>query len=71
MLKVAKRERGERIQIMLSVQELAFIDDFRFKHRFPSRAAALREVLRRGLDVGGTVATEGVKSSAFGVLNRR
>jgi hypothetical protein len=41
MLKVAKRERGERIQIMLSVQELAFIDDFRFKHRFPSRAAAL------------------------------
>ncbi len=34
--------RGERLQIMLSPEELAAIDDFRFKHRMPSRAAAVR-----------------------------
>ena len=36
--------RGERLQIMLSVEELAIIDDFRFKHRMPTRAAAVREL---------------------------
>ena len=50
---MADRERGERVQMMLSAQELAAIDDFRFRHRMPSRAAALREVLRRGLTVTG------------------
>ena len=34
--------RGERLQIMLSPEELSAIDDFRFKHRMPTRAAAVR-----------------------------
>ena len=34
--------RGERMQIMLSPEDLAAADDFRFKQRMPSRAAALR-----------------------------
>jgi hypothetical protein len=27
--------RGERLQVMLSPEELAAVDDFRFKHRMP------------------------------------
>jgi hypothetical protein len=60
--------RDERLQLMLSPEELTLIDDFRFKHRMPSRAAAVRELMRRGLTVEGiSPATIGVKSSSFGV----
>jgi hypothetical protein len=38
-----KRSRGERLKIMLAAEELALVDDFRFKRRMPSRAAAVRE----------------------------
>jgi hypothetical protein len=41
--------REERLQIMLSQHELGLLDDFRFNQRMPSRAAAVRELLRRGL----------------------
>jgi hypothetical protein len=41
------RQRGERLQIMLDDDELAAVDDFRFKKRMPSRAAAVRELLTR------------------------
>ena len=41
--------RGERLQIMLSPEELAAVDDFRFKQRMPSRAAAVRDLFRLGL----------------------
>ena len=44
-----ERERTERLQVVLSTQELAAIDDFRFENRLPSRAAAVRELMRRGL----------------------
>jgi len=43
--------RGERLQVMLAPDELAAVDDFRFKHRMPTRAAAVRELLRLGLTV--------------------
>jgi hypothetical protein len=54
--------RGERLQVMLSPEELTAIDDFRFKHRMPTRAAAVRELLKLGLTV---VAADGggLKSS--------
>ncbi len=61
--------RGERLQIMLSPEELAAVDDFRFKQRMPSRAAAVRELFRLGLaGVGLLPAEPGKKSSEFGVL---
>jgi metal-responsive CopG/Arc/MetJ family transcriptional regulator len=44
-------ERTERIQLKLSIEVLACVDDFRFAQRLPSRAAAIRELLRRGLEV--------------------
>jgi hypothetical protein len=64
-----KRMRDERLQIMLSPEELTAVDDFRFKSRMPSRAAAVRELLRRGLaGEGFDMASQGVKSTAFGVI---
>ena len=61
--------RGERLQIMLAPDELEALDNFRFKQRMPSRAAAVRELLRLGLaSVGIKAAGPGVKSGAFGVL---
>jgi hypothetical protein len=60
--------REERLQIMLSPEELTVLDDFRFKKRMPSRAAAVRELLKRGLaSEGFGVAAAGTKSSEFGV----
>ena len=62
--------RGERLQIMLAPEELEALDNFRFKQRMPSRAAAVRELLRLGLAaVGIQPAPSGVKSGAFGVLD--
>lgn len=61
--------RGERLQIMLSPDEVAAVDDFRFKQRMPSRAAAVRELFKLGLNnVRPTPAVAGQKSADFGVL---
>jgi hypothetical protein len=61
--------RGERLQIMLNADEVRALDDFRFKRRMPSRAAAVRELLKRGLAAEGfTISPEGAKSADFGVL---
>lgn len=62
--------RGERLQVMLSPEELAAVDDFRFKHRMPTRAAAVRELLKLGLAAIGSSAGMGVKSSDYGVFDR-
>jgi hypothetical protein len=62
--------RGERLQVMLSPEELAALDDFRFKYRMPTRAAAVRELLKLGLTVATTDGGAGMKSSSFGLFNR-
>ena len=46
-------KRGERLQIMLTDDELKALDDWRFAARMPSRAAAIRELLKRGLTAEG------------------
>ena len=62
-------QRGERLQIMLEADELRALDDFRFNNRMPSRAAAVRELLRRGLGVAGTLMDGGEGTSqSYGVL---
>ena len=61
--------RDERLQIMLSPEELTALDDYRFKHRMPTRAAAVRELLRLGLTVAPTDG-DGRKSSNYGVFSR-
>jgi hypothetical protein len=61
--------RKERLQIMLSPEELKAVDNFRFSYRMPSRAAAVRELLRHGLSgVGQVIENTGVKSGDYGVL---
>lgn len=62
--------RGERLQVMLSPDELAAVDDFRFEHRMPTRAAAVRELLKLGLTVTPNDGQVGMKSSNFGVFGR-
>jgi hypothetical protein len=61
--------RGERLQVMLSPDELMAVDDFRFKHRMPTRAAAVRELLKLGL-TALTADGDGAKSSSYGVFGR-
>jgi hypothetical protein len=61
--------RGERLQIMLTKEELRALDDWRFTKRMPSRAAAVRELLKRGLTAEGfTVADGSAKSQDFGMV---
>lgn len=60
--------RGERLQIMLTPEELKALDDWRFAARMPSRASAVRELLKRGLASEGFAgALAGQKSADFGV----
>jgi hypothetical protein len=62
--------RAERLQIMLTQEELAALDDWRFAHRMPSRASAVRELLKRGLSAEGYGPTDTSRHSRdFGVTN--
>jgi hypothetical protein len=63
-------DRDVRLQIMLQPDELRAIEDWRFSKRMPSRASAVRELLRRGLRAEGfSLAEAGKQSSAFGVTD--
>ena len=62
--------RDERLQVMLSPEELTAVDDFRFRHRMPTRAAAVRELLKLGLTVVPADGGTGMKSSNYGVFSR-
>jgi len=67
---MAELTRGERLQIMLTREEVRALDDWRFAKRMPSRASAVRELLKRGLAAEGfTVAEDGAKSQDFGMID--
>jgi hypothetical protein len=56
---------------MLAPDELRALDDWRFRMRMPTRAAAIRELLRLGLaDRNPKEAKAGEKSIEFGVKNK-
>jgi metal-responsive CopG/Arc/MetJ family transcriptional regulator len=61
--------RETRLQIMLDQDELAAIDDWRFQQRMPSRASAIRELLRIALQIkrSGT-ADPSMRSQDFGIV---
>jgi hypothetical protein len=60
--------RGERLQIMLTREEVDALDTWRFSRRMPSRAAAIRELLKRGLAADGFTQADGdLRSGDFGV----
>lgn len=67
---MGEASRPERLQIMLTFEEVKALDDWRFAKRMPSRAAAVRDLLRRGLATEGVEFAEPGKHSAnFGVLD--
>jgi hypothetical protein len=69
-LAMSNLTRAERLQIMLTPEEVEAVDSWRFKRRMPSRAAAVRELLKRGLAADGfDVALVGQKSGDFGVTS--
>jgi len=66
---MSDRGRGERLQIMLTEPELTALDDWRFGKRMPSRASAVRELLKRGLAAEGFQTADGRSHSKdYGVL---
>ncbi|HEX9159565.1 MAG TPA: hypothetical protein VF835_05000 [Rhizomicrobium sp.] len=66
---MASDPRGERLQIMLTLDEVAALDQWRFTRHMPSRAAAVRELLRRGLAAEGVGLADGkTKSGDYGVI---
>lgn len=61
--------RETRLQIMLDEDELAAIDDWRFKQRMPSRAAAIRRLINIGLAVKDPASADAsMRSQDFGIL---
>jgi hypothetical protein len=69
---MADLERPERLQVMLSAEELEAVENWRFEKRMPSRAAAVRELLRRGLTAEGFLTADyGMKSQDFGILGNK
>ena len=67
---MTRPNRAERLQIMLTEEELDALDDWRFQRRMPSRAAAVRELLKRGLEAEGfDLASHGRKSQDFGIID--
>ncbi len=63
--------REERLQIMLSPEELKAVDNFRFQHRMPTRAAAVRELLRHGIEevaISPVAENAGITSGDYSVL---
>jgi len=68
--RMGELNRGERLQIMLMEEELRIIDTWRFAKRMPSRAAAIRELLKRGLAAEGFAEVlDGQRSTDFSVLS--
>ena len=62
--------RGERMQVMLTAEEVAALDDWRFAKRMPSRASAIRELLKRGLAADGFDSADArAQSKQFGVVD--
>jgi hypothetical protein len=60
--------RETRLQVMLDDAELAAIDDYRFQNRIPSRAAAVRQLIRLGMQTLGVQPNHRMRSGEYGVL---
>ena len=67
---MTKLIREDRLQILLTKEELEALDVWRFAKRMPSRAAAIRELLKRGLGAEGfDIASGAIHSRQFGVID--
>jgi hypothetical protein len=66
---MSKLKRGVRLQITLTHEELRLFDTWRFAKRMPSRAAAIRELLKRG--IAAEEIQDVQKAKDFSVLSDR
>ncbi len=66
-------KRVERLQVMINDDELAALDNWRFEAHMPSRSAAVRELIRRGLAAEGYFIKAEIRhqSSTFGILDEK
>jgi hypothetical protein len=58
-----KRTRATRLHVLVSASDLARIENFRFRTRMPTHAAAVRELLKRGLASADNQSRSSRKSS--------
>ena len=61
---MSRANKVARVVVVLSHDDLKAVDDFRFRHRIPSRAAAVRQILKLGLAAGGDVSANAEKRDA-------
>jgi hypothetical protein len=66
---MADPTRGQRLRVTLTPLDLRNVDDWRLRQRMPSRAAALRALLKLGLAEGVDITVPGFRSRDFTVPN--
>ncbi|MEQ8655431.1 MAG: hypothetical protein RIC87_23460 [Kiloniellales bacterium] len=69
MARSGQSKRTEKLQLMLNLEELQMIEDWRFANRMPTRSAAVRELMRRGLtqEVERASKGNGISVHKFGI----
>ncbi len=51
-------KRAERLQVMLTIDEVRRVEEWRFENRMPSRSAAVRALMNLGLHAGAPLVDE-------------
>lgn len=51
-------KRAERLQVMLTIDEVRRVEEWRFEHRMPSRSAAVRALMNLGLQAKASAVDE-------------
>lgn len=70
MAQATRSKRTERMQLMLADEEVEAIDRWRYENMIPTRAAAIRELLRRGLAVtDGEAPVANAETRDYGVIS--
>jgi hypothetical protein len=69
-----RAKRADRLQLMLTHDEIQLVDQWRFDHRMPSRSAAVRALMRLGFDTSRAKTDTGdiplgVASADVGILS--
>jgi hypothetical protein len=54
------RRRELKLKVLLTPDEIAAVGDFRVKQRMPSRAAAARVLIQRGMQSHSSMRTKGM-----------
>lgn len=66
MSKSKGQKRAERLQVMLTQDEVRAVEDWRFDNRMPSRSAAVRALMNRGLKAHAAAAKQNEAETTVG-----